>query len=130
MRVARILICAADSSPETESVLSPFAARAIWSERVDFPIPGSPPSSTSDPGTMPPPSTRFTSVLPRSSRRCSLSRMSATRWGRLSGSGPPTAAGTWLLPREMISSVKVFHSPQPGHLPSHFGASNPQLRQK
>ena len=28
------------------------------------------------------------------------------------------------------SSAKVFHSPHEGHLPSHLGASKPQLRQK
>jgi hypothetical protein len=29
-----------------------------------------------------------------------------------------------------ISSIKVFHSLQPGHFPIHFGLSNPQDLQK
>ena len=37
---------------------------AIASTSVDLPMPGSPPSSTSEPGTRPPPSTRSTSPMP------------------------------------------------------------------
>ena len=37
---------------------------AACSSSVDLPMPGSPPSSTSDPGTTPPPSTRSNSPMP------------------------------------------------------------------
>ena len=93
-------------------------------------MPGSPPSRMSEPGTSPPPSTRFTSLLPRSMRRWSLSRMSRTRCGREAGSPPASAEAGDELSRAMSSSVKVFHSPHEGQRPSHFGASKPQFLQK
>ena len=37
---------------------------AAWSRSVDLPIPGSPPMSTSEPGTSPPPRTRSSSPIP------------------------------------------------------------------
>ena len=40
------------------------ARRRRASTSVDLPMPGSPPSSTSEPGTRPPPSTRSTSRMP------------------------------------------------------------------
>ena len=46
--------------------VSPAAA---WSRSVDLPIPGSPPSRTSEPGTSPPPSTRSSSSMPRPQAR-------------------------------------------------------------
>ena len=64
-RSARRRICAADSSPETYSVRRPAAARlpSAMFVSVDLPIPGEPPSSTSEPGTRPPPSTRSSSPI-------------------------------------------------------------------
>ncbi len=93
-------------------------------------MPGSPPSRISDPGTSPPPSTRFTSRFPTSMRRTSLLRMSLTRSGRVAGRQPAMADATEPLSRAMTSSVKLFHSPHEGQRPSHFGASNPQCLQK
>ena len=51
-----------DSSPETYSTLenSPNFLQ-IWSISVDLPIPGAPPTNTSDPLTAPPPKTRSSS---------------------------------------------------------------------
>ena len=66
MRPARSRTWAADSSPETYSVRWPDRAdrAATSSSRVDLPTPGSPASSTTAPGTMPPPSTRSSSARP------------------------------------------------------------------
>src|SRR5699024_11429408 len=59
-RSARSFVCCMDSSPETYNVRNFFSAicEDVCSNRVDFPIPGSPPIKTSDPGTIPPPNTR------------------------------------------------------------------------
>ncbi len=100
-------------------------AAATWPRTmlvsVDLPIPGEPPSRTSEPATRPPPSTRSSSPMPvsrRSMRSCLTSRNATTgaarapRWAPT----PPIA-----LPREIrggaASSTSVFHSPQPGHCP-------------
>ena len=51
MRSARILTCAADSSPQTSSAGRPAATlSSTCSSSVDLPMPGSPPTSTSEPG--------------------------------------------------------------------------------
>ena len=60
-----IFICSADSSPETYKTFpSPLILSHICKINVDLPIPGSPPSNTSDPFTSPPPSTLFNSLNP------------------------------------------------------------------
>ena len=64
--------------------LSPAAA---WSSSVDLPIPGSPPSSTREPGTRPPPSTRSSSPMPRLRRGRSVSAMCARPRGLGDGVG-------------------------------------------
>ena len=46
-------------------------AAAAWSSSVDLPMPGSPPTSTAEPGTRPPPSTRSNSAMPVGSRGAS-----------------------------------------------------------
>ena len=71
-RDARSRTCACDSSPETYSteLLGWPAAMlpAVSSSSVDLPMPGSPAISTTEPGTMPPPSTRSNSPKPVDSR--------------------------------------------------------------
>ena len=62
MRSARILICFSLSSPETYNIFFDLELSANCNKRVDFPIPGSPPNSIKDPGTIPPPSTLFNSL--------------------------------------------------------------------
>ena len=59
------LTCSADSSPETYNTL-PFPCTLLHScrIRVDLPIPGSPPRSTNEPFTNPPPNTLFNSPIP------------------------------------------------------------------
>src|SRR5579875_894830 len=102
------------------------------SASVDLPTPGSPPIKTSDPGTSPPPSTRSTSPIPRTTRGASSRDTSvigvATAGGAAAAARPPTVppprdgAGTG-------SSTNVFHPPQPGQRPSHFADSYPQVWQ-
>ena len=92
---------------------------AAWSRSVDLPIPGSPPTRTSEPGTSPPPRTRSNSSIPSRRRGRSASAIAArpvgaTRPGRRAG--PPRVrprAGSWTT-----VSTRLFHSPQAGHWPS------------
>ena len=58
-------ICDTDSSPDTYSTLlsSSTRLRHISRRSVDFPIPGSPPTRTSEPFTIPPPRTRSSSEI-------------------------------------------------------------------
>src|SRR5258705_48038 len=69
-RDARSRSCPADSSPVAYNTPPCTAAipPATWRSSVDFPTPGSPPMSRSDPGTIPPPSTRSSSGMPVGSR--------------------------------------------------------------
>lgn len=62
MRSDRILICSVLSSPDTYRVFWGMPT-AICNSRVDFPMPGSPPTRTKEPTTMPPPSTRSSSEI-------------------------------------------------------------------
>src|ERR1700744_736742 len=107
---------------------------ASCSIRVDFPIPGSPPINTSEPATMPPPNTRLNS-LSGVSIRCSSAKVISgictglfERWVEVELVA--FQSGIEALGFSMISSTKVFHCWQLGHLPSHLGDSKPQLWQK
>ncbi len=64
---------------------------------VDLPIPGAPPSSTSEPGTRPPPSTRSSSPMPVGRRATGAAPTSASGTGR-AAAGLRTAAGVRHLP--------------------------------
>src|ERR1700742_1774556 len=106
---------------------------ASCSIRVDLPMPGSPPISTSDPATMPPPSTRLNSLSGVSMRCSSLKVISGIWMGLLARWVVVEVAfqsGTEPLGFSMISSTKVFHWLQLGPLPSLLAASKPQLWQK
>src|SRR6202162_2243240 len=93
--------------------------------KVDFPTPGSPPTRTRLPGTMPPPSTRFNSSQARGRRGApSLEiSLSATGFEALGpfALGPPfpaSALRTW-------NSWSVFHARQCGHWPAQRRLSPP-----
>src|ERR1700733_2514345 len=104
-------------------------ARAIVVS-VDFPIPGEPPISTSEPGTRPPPSTLSSSPIPVESRACSTAATSPSATGLTSrpvAFGPP-ARDPALVARR-VSSTSEFHSPQPGHWPDQRGDSWAQAEQ-
>ena len=95
---------------------------------VDLPMPGDPPSSTSEPGTSPPPSTRSSSPMPVSSRACfsarDLCEPRGPARGRARRRARPFATG---LPR--VSSVSVSTRSQPGHCPIQRGVSAAQAEQ-
>src|SRR3712207_708120 len=131
-RLALRATCRGDSSPET--IRHPSPRWPITCRRsVLFPTPGSPPTSTIEPGTIPPPRTLFSSPTPASIRfppSVALTSSSenvlppALFFCRVARSAKPT---TFLLSR--ASSTNVLHSPQSGQRPSHFGSSWPQLEQ-
>ena len=60
---------------------------------VDLPMPGAPPSSTSDPGTKPPPSTRSSSPMPVPSRSTAGASTSASGTGRSAFARPAERPG-------------------------------------
>src|ERR671920_770794 len=124
--------CRGDSSPETMRQPSPTCPMT-WSKSVLFPTPGSPPTRTMEPGTIPPPNTRLSSptpasILPPPSTTGTSLRASVfpapLAFCRVARSANPT---TFFASR--TSSTKVLHSPQSGQRPSHFGAWCPQFEQ-
>jgi hypothetical protein len=90
----------------------PLTACKAMSSNVDFPTPGSPPTSTSEAGTMPPPSTRSSSGTPVEIRSAS----SASTSSSLTSGFASVAARPASTPE--ISSTSVPKPPQPGHRPN------------
>src|ERR1700743_1243620 len=88
-----------------------------WVSGVDLPIPGSPPSSNTEPRTKPPPVTRSSSVIPEERRGASLLLPVSDS----SVKGRPLGLGARLTRMDFApvvsSSASVFHSPQASHLP-------------
>ncbi len=80
--------------PRRRARSTPAAARlpSAMPVIVDLPIPGSPPSSTSEPGTSPPPSTRSSSSMPVRSR-AHLGRRDVAKRDRLRPPRPARRAG-------------------------------------
>src|SRR6202042_829409 len=84
---------------------------------VDLPMPGSPPTSSTDPRTKPPPVTRSSSAMPDDRRgaswllpvRLSNANCRPLRLERIE-------TGIVVAP-VVSSSTSVFHSPQDSHLP-------------
>src|SRR2546425_12318622 len=130
-RAAHSRTWSGDSSPETYSVRIPACSRraAHWSSSVDLPIPGSPPTSTTDPGTIPPPNTKSNSGRPVLHRSTLLLSTSESRTGgTLEGSAFPRS--TFPTFRPTTSSTSVFHAPHASQRPPHFGCSAPQSVQR
>lgn len=93
-------------------------------------MPGSPPTSTIDPGTRPPPSTRFSSSEGICMRGSSVVSISETFCTRLAGVSPRCfSAFTDDEVTVTRSSTIVFQAPHDGHRPSHFGESAPHSEQ-
>ena len=108
----------------------------ICKSRVDFPIPGSPDRSTTEPETIPPPKTRSNSPMPVFIRSFSEKLISRIRRARgdsviapssLRGFFDFAAAGAG---DSSVCSEKLFHSPHCGHLPYHFALIYPQFSHK
>ena len=130
-RFARSLSWCSDSSPDTYSTLEKAHRRLqIWSISVDLPMPGEPPTSTREPFTAPPPSTRSSSPMPVGKRISSSSPSSVTGQARRRR---PLPAALRALPRLLLGvsgcSTMVFQAPQAGHFPAHLGNSLPQAVQ-
>src|SRR5437773_961329 len=90
-------------------------------------MPGSPPTSTTEPATSPPPSTRSSSARPVERRSAAPAVTVAS--GR--GFSPPGAPARAARARGSgsASSTIVLHAPQPGHCPSQRGAAWPHCWQ-
>ncbi|VFT09309.1 Uncharacterised protein [Pseudomonas aeruginosa] len=124
-RRARIATCCWDSSPVTYSAGTRLARlQRVCRRMVDLPMPGSPPISTTEPSTRPPPRTRSSSVEPVVKRGIS-STLTSARVFRLAcwPAQPPRpeplgAASTTV-------STRVFQAPQSAHWPAHFGKVAP-----
>src|SRR2546425_927634 len=106
---------------------------AHWSSSVDFPMPGSPPTRTTDPGTIPPPRTKSNSASPVRQRTTPIPSTADRRMGgwadRLSigrSADPPIRR----VVRPTASSTSVFHSPHASQRPAHFGCSAPHSVQR
>ena len=118
-RSARKRTCCALSSAVTYNDLV-FHAASSCNNSVDLPMPGSPPSSVTEPGTRPPSSTRSISEMPV-----------GMGWPMLASSllmGCAVPGGMSAMPAASVetsfgsstSSTRVFHAPHESHLPAHL----------
>ena len=92
MRSARSFICFSLSSPLTYNTRRSLMRSTVCSNNVLLPMPGSPPNKIREPGTNPPPSTRFNSASCMSMRGSSSALISDKAIGRTSRSGKPVNA--------------------------------------
>ena len=92
---------------------------------VLLPMPGSPPSSVTDPATSPPPSTRSISGMPvgwgceQCASTSPMGMAGAPADSRAGGAAPPSR-----------SSTNEFHASQVRQRPAHFGVALPQSVQR
>ena len=102
---------------------------ALCNSRVLFPIPGSPPTRTREPGTNPPPNTRSNSLYPLVIRSKSFSWSDEIGSDNLrNGSSELEILSLLrLLSEEVRSSTIEFQSPQLEHLPKNCRVCAPQL---
>ena len=96
---------------------------------VDLPMPGEPPSSTSEPGTRPPPRTMSSSPMRGAQARRALGADLAQGHRPGARAAPPARAPRGAAPLGARSSASVFHSPHDGHWPCHFGVCAPHAEQ-
>ena len=109
-----------DSSPETYAHFAPFKANcaAACSSNVDLPIPGSPPTSNTDPATSPPPVTRSNSPMPVSRRAtgsptpCNDTKSITRPFATALPCGDDASGAA--------SSAMLFHAPHASHRPAHL----------
>src|SRR5262245_51270039 len=95
-------------------------------------MPGSPPSSTSEPGTTPPPRTRSNSPMPDERRSALVVSTSAYNFAAVDVlncayrlAGLPAEAEPDSSTRAGRSSTNEFHAPHSTHFPIHFGDCAP-----
>src|SRR5436190_6482805 len=100
-----------------------------WVSRVDLPIPGSPPTKSTEPRTNPPPVTRSSSAIPDDRRGASgLLPVSVSSANSRPRRLERMLAGMVVAP-VTSSSTSVFHSPQDSHLPCQRLNAAPQFWQ-
>ena len=120
-RSARKRTCCALSSAVTYNVRAGHAARSCMSS-VLLPMPGSPPSKVTEPGTMPPPNTRSSSGIVVA---CGWPIEPSTSVMGLASPGAtsdmPAASDTSGSSGPSTSSTSEFHAPQVMHRPDHLG---------
>ena len=124
-RSARMRIWRELSSPVTYKTLCFLATYAHMRKfKLDLPTPGSPTINTNEPGIMPPPNTRFISGEPAENLGKSSVSIVFIGFGIEFVLFVFKLKLRFILVKELgssSSSTSVFHLPQPGHLPSHFG---------
>ena len=127
-RLARSFNWCSDSSPDTYSTLeNSQSLLQICSISVDLPMPGAPPTSTSEPLTAPPPRTRSNSPMPVGNRISSSAFSSVTGQARRIPC-PARTVFPALFKMAFVASgcsTMVFQAPQAGHFPAHFAVSLP-----
>ena len=114
---------------------APAKWRHTCKSSVDLPMPGSPPTSTREPFTIPSPSTRSSSLKPVEIRSCSCKSISDSNAGFTAGArlrlpAPRDEAAPEGEDFAMGSSTMVFHALQAGHCPIHLLDSYPHSLQK
>src|SRR6266478_1516007 len=96
---------------------------------VDLPMPGSPPTSSTEPRTNPPPVTRSNSAIPEGRRGASkLFPVNVSSANRRPLRLERIETGIVVAP-VVSSSASVFHSPQDSHLPCQRLYAAPQFWQ-
>ena len=89
-------------------------------------MPGAPPTSTREPFTAPPPSTRSSSLIPVGKRSSSVASTSSMGRGFRRGEVDRLPPAFFLLSAAGAGcSTMVFQAPQARHLPCHLGVSLP-----
>src|SRR6201994_2659382 len=97
--------------------------------KVDLPMPGSPPTSSTEPRTKPPPVTRSSSVIPEERRGgAALLPLRLSSWKCRPLRLERSDTGAEVTP-VVSSSASVFHSPQESHLPCQRLNAAPQFWQ-
>ena len=120
-RSARRRTCCALSSAVTYNV-APVVCANSCSNKVLFPMPGSPPNKVTEPGTRPPPSTRSNSPRPVETGSLSCELTSAIGVAVPGGTNAsPAAKVTSDSSGPSTSSTSEFHAPQARHFPDHLG---------
>ena len=126
-RRARMATCCWDSSPVTYSAGMRLAMlHRVCSRIVDLPMPGSPPISTTEPSTRPPPNTRSNSPEAVEKRGISSTLTSArVLICACCPVQPARPVGAATPPLSIMVSVRVFHAPHSEHWPAHLGKVAP-----
>ena len=146
-RSARRRTWLADSSAATSRQRLPRAPieASAWSSNVDFPVPGSPPSSVAEPGKKPPARTLSSSPIPVDMGLWEPRSTSASATGTRGAMpprprgpiepepGPETEPANPLRAGQSLtttSSCNEFHSPQAVHRPTQRAWEAPQPWQR